>query len=129
MVTAQSGASNVHDIVMKKLSKIEAGGYASALENDKKFDKYEGDIILTAEDNVAASALVSDNLVHAVRMHISWQQIWWHRQSTPITLPSGWSRLTVRVSQLEGLEDHARADDVRLAQYFPGKNFDLGADG
>ena len=34
-----------------------------------------------------------------------------------------------RISRLEGIEGHARAADVRLAEYFPGENFDLSADG
>ena len=33
--------------------------------------------------------------------------------------------VTARVSRLEGMEGHARTGDVRLAKYFPGKNFDL----
>ena len=36
---------------------------------------------------------------------------------------------TARISRLEGMEGHARAADVRLAKYFPGRNFDLTADG
>ena len=33
--------------------------------------------------------------------------------------------VTPRISRLEGMEGHARTGDVRLAKYFPGKNFDL----
>ena len=33
--------------------------------------------------------------------------------------------VTARVSRLEGMEGHARTGDVRLAKYFPGRNFDL----
>ncbi len=33
--------------------------------------------------------------------------------------------VTSRISRLEGMEGHARTGDVRLAKYFPGKNFDL----
>jgi sulfopropanediol 3-dehydrogenase len=36
---------------------------------------------------------------------------------------------TARISRLEGMEAHARAADVRLAKYFPGERFDLGAEG
>ncbi len=32
-----------------------------------------------------------------------------------------------RISRLEGMEGHARTADVRLARYFPGEIFDLGA--
>jgi len=34
-----------------------------------------------------------------------------------------------RISRLEGMEGHARAGDARLRKYFPGENFDTGADG
>lgn len=33
--------------------------------------------------------------------------------------------VTARVSRLEGMEGHARTGDMRLAKYFPGRNFDL----
>ena len=36
--------------------------------------------------------------------------------------------VTARVSRLEGMEGHARTGDVRLAKYFPGRNFDLSAE-
>ncbi|KMW60303.1 putative histidinol dehydrogenase [Candidatus Rhodobacter oscarellae] len=35
---------------------------------------------------------------------------------------------TARISRLEGMEGHARTADIRLAKYFPGENFDLGAE-
>jgi sulfopropanediol 3-dehydrogenase len=35
---------------------------------------------------------------------------------------------TARISRLEGMEGHARTADVRLAKFFPGQVFDLGAD-
>lgn len=66
-LTAQSGASDVHDIVKGILSDIEAGGDASALEYAAKFDKYEGSIVLNAEEIEAASALVSDKLKADIR--------------------------------------------------------------
>ena len=34
---------------------------------------------------------------------------------------------TARISRLEGMEAHARTADDRLAKYFPGQQFDLGA--
>jgi len=34
---------------------------------------------------------------------------------------------TARISRLEGMEAHARTADDRLAKYFPGESFDLGA--
>lgn len=36
--------------------------------------------------------------------------------------------VTARISRLEGMEGHARTGDVRLAKYFPGRNFNLSAD-
>ncbi len=33
--------------------------------------------------------------------------------------------VTARISRLEGMEGHARTGDVRLAKYFPGRNFNL----
>ncbi|WP_296423071.1 histidinol dehydrogenase [Yoonia sp.] len=61
-LTSQSGASDVHDIVRKILSDIEAGGDAAAREYAAKFDKYDGNIILTAAEIEAASALVPAKL-------------------------------------------------------------------
>ena len=61
-LTATSDASDTHDIVRKILSDIEAGGDAAAREYAAKFDKYEGNIILTADEILAAAALVPDKL-------------------------------------------------------------------
>ena len=36
--------------------------------------------------------------------------------------------VTARVSRLEAMEGHARTGDIRLAKYFPGRNFDLSAE-
>ncbi|WP_147104880.1 histidinol dehydrogenase [Tateyamaria sp. syn59] len=61
-LTATSGASDVHDIVTGILSDIEARGDEAALEYAAKFDKYEGNILLTPEEIEAACALVPDKL-------------------------------------------------------------------
>ncbi|MFA8441099.1 histidinol dehydrogenase [Yoonia sp.] len=61
-LTAQSGASDVHDIVQGILNDIEEGGDAKALEYAAKFDKYDGNVILTAEEIAAAAALVPQKL-------------------------------------------------------------------
>ncbi len=61
-LTAQSGASDVHDLVKGILDDIEAGGDAKALEYAAKFDKYEGNVMLTPEEIEAASALVPQKL-------------------------------------------------------------------
>jgi sulfopropanediol 3-dehydrogenase len=60
--TAQSDASNVHDIVRGILNDIEDGGDAKALEYAQKFDKYDGNVILTQEEIAAACALVPQKL-------------------------------------------------------------------
>ena len=61
-LTAQSGASDVHDIVQGILSDIEDGGDAKALEYAAKFDKYDGNVMLTEQEIAAASALVPQKL-------------------------------------------------------------------
>jgi len=61
-LTAQSDASNVHDIVRGILNDIEDGGDAKALEYAQKFDKYYGNVILTQEEIAAACALVPQKL-------------------------------------------------------------------
>ncbi len=61
-LTAKSDASEVHETVKTILSEIEAGGDAKALEYAAKFDKYEGNVILTPEEIEAACALVPDKL-------------------------------------------------------------------
>jgi sulfopropanediol 3-dehydrogenase len=61
-LTAQSGASDVQDIVQGILSDIEQGGDATALEYAAKFDKYDGNVILTADEIAAACDRVPDKL-------------------------------------------------------------------
>lgn len=61
-LTSSSGASDVKDTVTKILADIEAGGDAAAMEYAAKFDQYEGNVLLTAEEIEAASALVPDKL-------------------------------------------------------------------
>ena len=61
-LTAQSDASNVHDIVRGILNDIEDGGDAKALEYAQKFDKYDGNVILTQEEIAAACALMPQKL-------------------------------------------------------------------
>ena len=61
-LTAQSGASDVHDIVTGILNDIEAGGDEKALEYAAKFDNYDGNVILTEEEIAAACDQVSDKL-------------------------------------------------------------------
>ena len=51
----------------------------------------------------------------------------WQRATREGAMPV--AEATARISRLEGMEGHARAADVRLAKYFPGRNFALTADG
>ena len=61
-LTSQSNASDVTEIVQGILNDIEAGGDQAALEYAAKFDKYEGNIVLTQEEIDAAIALVPEKL-------------------------------------------------------------------
>ncbi len=61
-LTSKSDASDVHDTVVKILADIEAGGDATALEYAAKFDNYDGNVLLTAEEIEEACALVPDKL-------------------------------------------------------------------
>ena len=60
--TAMTNSGDVRDTVQKILSDIEAGGDQAALAYATKFDKYEGSVILSAEEIAAASALVPEKL-------------------------------------------------------------------
>lgn len=66
-LTSKSDASDVTKIVQEILGNIEQGGEKAALEYAAKFDKYEGDIILTPEAIEAASALVPEKLKADIR--------------------------------------------------------------
>ncbi len=61
-LTSKSDASDVHDIVMEMLTKIEAGGDEAAIEYAMKLDKYDGPILLSEEDIAAAAAKVPQRL-------------------------------------------------------------------
>ena len=61
-LTAKSNASEVHETVKNILTDIEAGGDSKANEYASKFDKYQGNIILTDEEIKAASELVPAKL-------------------------------------------------------------------
>lgn len=61
-LTAKSDASEVHETVKTILADIEAGGDAKAMEYAKKFDQYDGNVMMTPEDIQAACALVPDKL-------------------------------------------------------------------
>src|SRR6056297_4146663 len=59
---SRSDASETRDIVRGILDDIEARGDAAALEYAKKFDKYEGDILLSDAAIAAAAAQVPEKL-------------------------------------------------------------------
>ncbi len=61
-LTARSGASDVSEIVQGILTDIEAGGDAKALEYAGKFDKYEGNVILSDAEIQAAMDAVPEKL-------------------------------------------------------------------
>jgi sulfopropanediol 3-dehydrogenase len=60
--TAQSDASDVHQTVRRILDEIEAGGDAAALDYAARFDRYQGNIVLTAQEIEAACAQVPQRL-------------------------------------------------------------------
>ncbi|MEK0162749.1 histidinol dehydrogenase [Phaeobacter sp. A36a-5a] len=66
-LTPKSDASETHKIVQGILDDIEAGGDAKALEYAAKFDKYEGNVLLTAEEIEAACAQVPEKLKADIR--------------------------------------------------------------
>jgi len=49
----------------------------------------------------------------------------WQRATRDAARPV--AEATARISRLEGMEAHARTADARLAKWFSGVNFDLGA--
>ncbi|MBJ3761950.1 histidinol dehydrogenase [Maribius pontilimi] len=61
-LTAQSDAGETQAIVRGILNDIEAGGDQSALEYAKKFDKYEGNVLLTQDEIDAAIDQVPEKL-------------------------------------------------------------------
>ncbi len=61
-MTAESDATEVNHTVQTILADIEAGGDAKALEYAKKFDRYDGNVLLTPEEIEAAIALVPEKL-------------------------------------------------------------------
>jgi sulfopropanediol 3-dehydrogenase len=61
-LTAKSDASEVHEIVKAILNDIELGGDEKALEYARKFDDYDGNVVLTLDEIEAASALVPEKL-------------------------------------------------------------------
>ena len=61
-LTATSDATNVRDTVQGILDDIEAGGDRTALDYAAKFDKYDGDILMSEAAIEAACAQVPDRI-------------------------------------------------------------------
>jgi len=61
-LTSTSGASDVRATVQSILDEIEAGGDAEAKKYADKFDNYDGNIIVTADEIAAAADLVPEKL-------------------------------------------------------------------
>jgi len=64
---ATDDAGDVHATVQAILDEIEAGGDAAARSYAAKFDRYEGNIVLTRDEIEAASAKVSQRLKDDIR--------------------------------------------------------------
>jgi sulfopropanediol 3-dehydrogenase len=65
--TAATGERDVRDAVQAILDDIEAGGEAKAREYAAKFDKWEGDIVVSRDDRAAAADKVSQRLKDDIR--------------------------------------------------------------
>ena len=61
-LTSKSDASEVHETVKSILADIEAGGDAKAMEYARKFDKYEGNVLLSEDDIASAISQVPGKL-------------------------------------------------------------------
>ncbi len=66
-LTSESGSSDTQEIVRGILADIEAGGDEAALRYAAKFDKYDGNVTLTAEEIAAASDKVPEKLKQDIR--------------------------------------------------------------
>ncbi|HSG94817.1 MAG TPA: histidinol dehydrogenase, partial [Afifellaceae bacterium] len=59
---SDTDASNTQEIVRGILDEIEAGGDAAAMRYAAKFDKYDGNVVLTKAEIEAAAAQVPEKL-------------------------------------------------------------------
>lgn len=66
-LTARSGASDVHHAVKEILDAIEKDGEAAALKYAEQFDRYEGGILLGADEIAAAAAQIPEKLQDDIR--------------------------------------------------------------
>ena len=58
-------------------------------------------------------------------VHKFMKTVTWQRATRAAARPL--AEATARISRLEGMEGHARSADIRLAKFFPGEAFDVGA--
>ncbi len=65
--TATDAAADVAGAVKAILDEIEAGGDAAALRYAAKFDRYEGNVVLTRDEIAAAAAAVPERLKDDIR--------------------------------------------------------------
>jgi sulfopropanediol 3-dehydrogenase len=65
--TAETDQGDVHDLVVKMLDEIAAGGEDVARRYARDLDKWAGDIILSPEQRAAAAALVPEKLKADIR--------------------------------------------------------------
>lgn len=66
-LTSTSDASEVHAIVKGILDDIEAGGDSKAMEYAAKFDRYQGNVLLTEDEIAAAAERVPEKLKDDIR--------------------------------------------------------------
>jgi len=62
ILTSTTDSADVQKTVQEILNDIETGGDSKALEYAAKFDKYEGNILLTRKEIEAAKALVPEKI-------------------------------------------------------------------
>ena len=60
--TAATGEEDVRELVSRMLREIEDGGEAKSIEYTRKFDRWEGDIVVSPEMIAAAADKISDRL-------------------------------------------------------------------
>ena len=60
--TATTGEDDVRDLVANMLKEIEQGGEEKSIEYTRKFDKWDGDIVVSNEDIKAAAGKVPEQL-------------------------------------------------------------------
>ena len=114
-LTAQSGASDVQEIVQGILSDIEAGGDAAAVEYAAKFDKYDGNIILTGDEIQAACERVPDKLKQDIAGSLEF--------AIPEKVLTRLEEIAGMVTDLQRqvLELHLQGEAAWISQLTPGK--------